>query len=507
MERPAAVRFPASVLRVAAAALVVIAVVVLLSGAPVAWFLLGVCAVATVVVLVPGLRGGHIVDPLVIVAGFSLVYFVIRPLQLFLTVRDLGSYIPPGADTVNDALLLEKSEIARFVTTKLPGALQPALTHAVGACALFLVMLIIGYRLPAGARLAARASRLGQDVSIRNVRVVVVTSVVLGLLAQLAIVLKTGGVSGALNNTIKQGALKAGFAYYLLAGFSVTGVLVWAGWSRPRTRAAWIAFGLVVFEQLLFFALIGSRTRALVIVLALAVLLHHLWRPLRIRWIIGLVLVGAVLSAAVLGVRNASSSERFPHTLASAPKYILDPRGIVNNLTQFDQLFVATSTIGHSLPYRGGGWLVAAARSYVPSALDPGKPEGGDILFRKAVWGKELAAGRPITIIGDFLYDFGWAGIVAGSLLLGLLFRGLTGLVSGADDGARSYRVAVYSLAVVVLYETVFNTYSIGIGFALTLGLPFLLAVHGLGRLAGPGEGRGTRPGSLLRRRVAARRA
>ena len=63
-----------------------------------------------------------------------------------------------------------------------------------------------------------------------------------------------------------------------------------------------------------------------------------------------------------------------------------------------------------------------------------------------------------------------------------MLAAALLNLVRGAGPG-REYRVALYAILLIVLYELVLGTFSIALGFAITLLLPFLIAIHGFGRL------------------------
>jgi hypothetical protein len=116
----------------------------------------------------------------------------------------------------------------------------------------------------------------------------------------------------------------------------------------------------------------------------------------------------------------------------------------------------------------------------VPSFIDPGKPEPPAVAFRKAVFGDAVGAGRPTTIVGDFFYDFGFVGILVGSMLLGVGARGLLGLVSGRKPSG--FAVGLYALSMVVLYQLVIGTYSIALGSLLTLVMPYAIAGLVLGR-------------------------
>jgi hypothetical protein len=469
----------------AALSVPLIGLAVLIAGAPVAWFLLGICAVLVVAVLVPAVREGRFFEPLPLIAAFSAAAFVVRPFQLFLNSTDLLSWYPSGS-TLNMLLRLDHQEIAAFATTKLHGPLQPALTRTIGACALFLALFICGYYVPIRERFARRLATVGQSVAGLNVRVAVAASLAIGLAGQVAIIVKTGGITKAANNQITQRALNAGgLGWWILASFAIVAVIVWVAWRRPTTRLEWAGLAVVTLEVSAFSVLVGSRTRLLALALALVIVVHYLWRPLRFRQLVAALLVGVVVAGALLGIRQATATKPFGEALASAPKYVVDPRGILNDVTEFDQLFVATSAIGPSLPYKHGAWFVEAFHSFVPRFIDSKKPQSSDVVFRKAVWGNQVLAGRPPTVVGDFYYDFGFFGIAVGSILLGLLARALLGLVSRNEGGGREYRVALYAIGIFVLYELITSTYSVALGYVLTLVVPFLVTVHVLGRVGG----------------------
>jgi hypothetical protein len=482
-------RIPPDLRRYATASLATIVaagLAVTVSGAPMAWLFLAICAVLCVAVLAHAVVERRFFDPVAIVGVVALASFAVRPLQLFLNSTDLLSWTP--SESSLDMLLgLDNQEIAQFATVKLQEALQPALTRAIAGCALFLVCFLAGYALPLGRRLAAGVRHAGRSSEGVDVRVLVGFALVVGLAGQIAILARAGGVVEAADSQIQQRALEAGLALHVCAGFAVAGLLAWVAFARPRTRRAGVALAAGVLEVCAFYALIGSRSRTSAVLFALIIVVHFRWRPLRRREVLAAVVAGILLATAALGVRQATNDRPFVEALGSAPTYILDPRGILNDTTAFDQLFVATSTIGGPLPHRHGGWAVDAVRSYVPAVLDPGKPGPGDVEFREAVWGDTVEAGRPLTLIGDLHYDFSYVGIALGSLLLGVLGRGLLGLVASPHSPGGAFRVGLYALSAILLYQLLVGTYSIVLGSVITLVIPYLLVVHALGRLVSGG--------------------
>ena len=470
---------------VGAAGLLVAALVVAIGGAPVAWVLLAFCGALSAVVLFIQMKRGRFFEPLTVLAAVGLTSFAARPLDLFLSVDDLQSWHFESSD-VERLLRIDNQETALFVTRELQEGLEPALTRAIASVAIFLGLALIGYLLPWGRSLASRLSRVGAGYTGRmDVPVVVGACLLIALVGQIAVLVKVGGLSGAANNMLHQKVLDTGLAYQTLLGFGTVGLLVWAAWSPPRTTRARVAFLAVTLEVCAYYAVAGTRTRVFLSLLAVAVVTHYIWRPWRLRWVVGGFLVVVVFAAGLLGIRQATREESISEAITSAPAYIADPRGILNDTTEFDNLFLATSVIGSEheyhrpAPFRYGEGIVDAFYSYVPGRIAPDKPEGGDIEFRKIVWGNELKAGRPYTVIGDFWNDFGFPGVIVGSLLFGLLARALLGLVAaGATGAGREYRAVLYALGLVVFYMELTTTYAVALGFVITFGLPLLAAMY-----------------------------
>ena len=198
----------------------------LLAGLPVAWILLLVCALATIPVVVWFVQQNRFFEPLPILAASCTLIFVLRPLQLMLGWRDLYSYISLP-DPVEDLVYLEGQEMARYVATELDESLQAALTRGVGACALFLVLLLVGYKIAAGGRAAKRLSTLrSRGAAPFNVTRAIAISLIIGVAAQVAIVIRAGGPGATIEDASKQTALQDSLILHFLSGFTVAGVII-----------------------------------------------------------------------------------------------------------------------------------------------------------------------------------------------------------------------------------------------------------------------------------------
>jgi oligosaccharide repeat unit polymerase len=457
-------------------AVAVTAGILLAAGVPAAFALWGVCALATLPIAVWGLARHRFLEPLPVLAATCALLFVVRPLQLFIEWRDLYSYFPP-VDPIRRLVLLEGQEIALFVGERVEEPLETAFARALGACALFLVTLLLGYRLPLGARVARYVGGLRGRRGPMNLTPAIGVSLTIGLIANATIIARAGGPAASLETASDQTALSESFVLFVLAGFAVAGVIVWTAWRRPRGRLEWSGFLLSVLAVCGFSIVAGSRGRVFMALIALAVIVHYLWRPWRRReLVLGAVVLLAFASSFVV-FREVADDGSLRRAAEEAPRYALNTRVLLNDVTGFDHVLYATTLYGRERRHERGGFLLGGARSFVPSAIDPSKPDGGDIVFRRAVWGEEQGAGRPPTAVGDLFIDFGFPGVALGAFLIGILARSLLGLLGGPPVGAQ-YRVALYAILLVMLYELVADTFSLALGYGLTLAVPFLVVVH-----------------------------
>jgi len=468
----------------AGVALVVFALIVWLGGAPVAWLLLGFCGVTSAAAFAIQLRHGRFFEPLTVIAGFALISLSARALQLFIGAKDLLSYYPT-ADPTDEYLRIETSETAQFATELLKQPLEPSLTRAIGAVAIFIALVVVGYLLPWGPRLGEHLGRVGRRVTRPpNLRALVVACLAIAAVGQVRLLVHVGGPGEALDTSFRHSVLRGGLVDHFLIGFGVVALLIWMAWSPPRSTRARVAFALATLEMCAFFAIAGSRTRVVLLLAMLAIVVHYLWRRWRPLELAGALVVVVLFATALLGVRQATSDKTTGEALGSAPTYLERPEGILNDLNEFDYLFEATTVIGSSdryhrpaeFQYGNGFWQ--AVHPFVPGAIDSGKPESRDQEFRKIIWGNKQGEGRPYTIIGDFWNDFGFAGVIVGSLLFGLFSRALLGLVAATPGRpGREFRVILYSMALTLVYIAVSTTYSVTVGFLVIFGLPLLLAL------------------------------
>ena len=443
------------------------------------WVLIGVLGALAAAVLVRAVRSEQLLAPLGILSLTFLAYYFARPLQLSLSSNALlHSSYNYYATPLQTLLSLSGQEITLFVDTRMAGTLNDALTRSVAVLLAFFTAFLIGYKLGVGRRLAARAVRIGAHAGALDVRWVIAAWLGIGLLGEVAIYHKIGGLSNAVTQLGTQGNLAVSFTYLVILNFYMAALIMWTCWHTPQTKTGWIVLGVAVAELAGFYSLLGSRTLVLIPILLMLVAINELRSPVRPRTLVGLVVLGVIFSSGYLAVREAAGTKPFGQILSSVPHYALDAQVILNSSPVFDQLFAETDYIPAHAGYRYGGELGQGLISQTPRFLYPHKPQSTDTTFRQLIWGNEFLAGRPVGAAGEFYRDFGFPGVVVGALVLGILARGLIGLRTryGGPDG-RPLRAALYVIGVVLLYQFLVGSYSILFGTILEIGIPLALAV------------------------------
>lgn len=443
------------------------------------WILIALLGCAALATIAWAIRTDELLAPLGVIALTTLVYFVIRPLELSLSAGQLlhSSYdqLASGTEVLDR---LPAQEISLYVHSRMLGTLEDALTRALLGLVLFYGCVLGGYRLGVGRRLAASWSRLGATSQRLDVRWVIAAWLAIGLAGQALIFVQIGGFGSALSQFSTQGNLAFGFVYLVLLNCYTAGLILWACWHQPEDRRARLALMIAVAELAGFYLLLGSRTLVIVPILLVVLARHELGRPWRLG-ALALAAVAAILfSSAYLSLREGARERPIGQALADVPAQAVKARAILGASPVFDQFLIATNYVPAASPYRYGGELGQALLGQVPSFVYPGKPEANDTSFRKLIWGDRFLAGRPIGAAGAFYRDFGLPGIALGALLFGVLARALTGLRSrtGGPEG-RELRSALFVLAVLETFIFTIGGYSLAFGYAITIGMPTLLGV------------------------------
>lgn len=450
------------------------------------WLLIAILGTSALALVIWAARNDELLAPLGVLAMTMLFYFVVRPLELALSagqiVGENYNYFATPLETINS---ITGQEISLYVHTRMNGDFEAAMGRATLAVTLFFLLALAGYVLPVSRRLAQGAARIGSDMT-RNidVRWVVVVWLGLGLLGQAVIFVKIGGVGTATTQLGTQGNLTAvDFTLLILLNFYAAGLVLWICWHPPQGRGGKLVLGFALLEFSTFYMLLGSRTLVIIPVLLTVLAWSETVRPWRIRTLAVAAVIGLLFASAYLTLREDTRNRPFSEAIRDVPANAVNARTILNSSPVFDQLFMATNFIPESAGYRYGGELSQAVRGNLPGLLYEGKPESTDVTFRKLIWGERFLAGRPTGAPGEFYRDFGFAGIIVGSLLFGIFARGLSGLRARAGgEAGRPLRIALFVVGLLLLYQFAIGSYSLAFGSALAIGLPLFLGLKVFGR-------------------------
>ena len=403
---------------------------------------------------------------------FTLTVFCIRPLYVWGNRSQLQFHeFPKNANA--ELKNLNSLELANFVTNRFSGNLERAMTFALLLGAVFLGCFLIG--LSIGSRhLSAKLPRLfGSRPDPTKLAKVVGVLLIVGFGTQLA---QRVGVGGSL-------FAKTSFEASMLIRSALIGLLLWAAFGRLRGLFG-VAFAVTTIAFVVLRASGGSRTEALLPILAIFVVIHVARRPIRRRELAVLILGGIMVTNAVLTTRVVAKTQPAATALVEGLKSSLDPSVAQGDNSLFDDFLLLTSIVPDEIPFQHGGRIVAGIKSAVPSVFYPGKPPQNEITFRRLVWGELYEGGRPYSHLGEFWFDFGWAGAIVGSLLMGLLaarFRDVgQPLVLGGDPSA----AVLAGILVPNFYVVIDGTYTIFLSALISFTVPLAVAMLALRRVS-----------------------
>jgi oligosaccharide repeat unit polymerase len=321
---------------------------------------------------------------------------------------------------------------------------------------------------------------------------------ILSLAAQALIVRHVGGVSAAVNALGSQRTLHAPFSLFILVDFGLAALVVWLVRRPPTTSFEWYLIAFLVLEQLGFASVTGSRSKFILPVLLVGVVIHLAVRPWRLREIlaIGLVVVFVTSAFLVLRQRTADTGQL---SLTAAPTV-----GIAfNDFSEFDQFLELRAWVPARISHQYGGHLVSELGSFVPHVVYPGnKPQPADVWFRSQVWGNGVLGGRPYTFPGELWLDFGAAGVLVGGFLLGLACRWLRFLPGRSKDYGAG--VVGFAMGLIVLYILLVGVYTMAIANLFIYGLPLLITFALVDRARGTAQDLKPRGGRRVRARARA---
>jgi hypothetical protein len=295
--------------------------------------------------------------------------------------------------------------------------------------------LLVGYVLPVG-RAAARAlPRMEREWSHEATLAVALLMIPIGwtvfLAGQFGLIPKRAG-SGALGTLAS--ATNFGLALLAIAHL------------RHRSKPALFLLGLFIPPTMAFNFFTGSKQLFLMPLAMVATAHIIVTRRLRMWWIVGFLAAITLLYPLSQVYREYLFGRRLsavqviasPHYVFGMMRRFIDTtrfgdylaQGLVATSNRLDALAITAGIArdaGTRVPFQHGWSLGYIAISYVPRFVWPDKPLttiGGWVTahYGSGPW-IESATGP--SWVGEFYFNFGWAGVLVGMGLLGVWFRWL----------------------------------------------------------------------------------
>jgi hypothetical protein len=222
----------------------------------------------------------------------------------------------------------------------------------------------------------------------------------------------------------------AGIFLRAFLGFAV--VIAWCRWiDRGRRRSSAVLIGATAVAAgaiLISYGTFAYNRGAFVAPLVALLAVYGLKvRPLKLRWLLVLGLIGAVMLTAFRAYR--ASEVTLGQVVANGEKrhQITDKTSVNKELQlyagapQFTGYLLAKTDYARDLRY--GETLLASAMSPVPRLGRSFRPSSGTELYNRLIYGSAEVNDQVIPFQGELFINFHLPGVIVGYLLLGLILQ------------------------------------------------------------------------------------
>ena len=286
-----------------------------------------------------------------------------------------------------------------------------------------------------------------------------------------------GGLASSAN-------IESAYVQYLPL-LAVPGALLLLGVDRPRwSLAPVVALGALILPLLQALA-VGQRSTVLFVAGSLAVL-HYLRRGTRPR--VATLMVGTVVLLLLivnsLEVLRGPMQAGEPFDLTRIATEDLSPDAAIKRLVtggsteMLPALALQIETEGTTWTITPGYLVASIAAHWVPGGLWADKPlSSAELLYSRYFpeWYAESKANSQFSVIGDFYFDLGTAGVIIGMFVFGVGARLMAGVLAAAPTSrAAQFLYAPFIPLFVVLLR---GDIPLTLGLALYIYGPLLIAV------------------------------
>ncbi|MBS1730635.1 MAG: oligosaccharide repeat unit polymerase [Bacteroidetes bacterium] len=167
------------------------------------------------------------------------------------------------------------------------------------------------------------------------------------------------------------------------------------------------------------------RSNALYVIINTGLIIFYLTGGIKLKDLLKVALVGSVILYGMTIFRSSNNTKRTVTTVSTNPLAIMVG---TTNFTGVDKTSQIINGIPDKLPYQFGESLVYWLTSPIPRTWWPDKPAiSYGLIIGEKIYGKrdfdDPGGGIPPGYVAEMYLNFGYAGIVLGMFLMGLLFK------------------------------------------------------------------------------------
>lgn len=167
------------------------------------------------------------------------------------------------------------------------------------------------------------------------------------------------------------------------------------------------------------------RTNALYVMINTGLIIYYLKGGIKFQDLIKVVVVASVILYTMTILRSSNNTKRTVTEVSTNPLALMVG---TTNFTGVDKTAQIINGVPDKLPYQFGESLVYWLVSPIPRTWWPGKPAiSYGLIIGEKIYGKrdetDAGGGIPPGFVAELYLNFGYAGIVLGMFLMGMIFK------------------------------------------------------------------------------------